>query len=173
MDAKEAKKLGMAAIEKVCFHFELLDTKNTAERWLSPLDEGHTIHLGAPLDNALGMVHTVMIFACGFIDVRTFPEPILTDPENRTQCMRVMELLNYINLNLHRGCCFLTTQTGDISVGERISYRVFEQFPETLTGAVNAEYECFHDFGDAIRGCAHGSLSASSAMALMEEKWGW
>jgi len=102
MDVKEAKKLGMAAIEKVNFRFELLDTKNTAEMWLSPLDECHTIHLGTPLDNALGMVHTVMIFASGFIDVRTFPNSILIDPENQTQCLRVMELLNYINLNLHR-----------------------------------------------------------------------
>jgi len=175
MNADEAMRLGRAAMEQVNFRYDLLGTKNTTELWLSPLNERYTIHLGAPLNNALGMVHIVMAFWwCGFVDVRTFPDPTLIDLKNRAQCLRVMEFLNYINLHsCHRGCCYLSTDTGAITVWERISYRFFEPFPKTLTDAINFEYGCFDDFGDAIKGCADGSLSADDAMTLMEEKWKW
>ncbi len=174
MNADEAMELGRAAMKQFKFRYDLLGAKNTPELWLSPLEDRYTIHLGAPSNNALGMIHIVMAFVrCGFINIRMFPDPVLIDPKNRAQCLRVIEFLNFINDNICRGCCCLCTQTGNINITERISFQVFEKVPKELADAINAGYKCFDEFGDAIKGCADGSLSADDAMVLMEEKWGW
>ncbi len=118
-------------------------------------------------------VQTAITFEDSYVDIRTFPDPILIDPKDRIRCLSVMELLNYINLYIKQGRCYLDVRSGDIAVWKRIPYWVFEKVPEVLTDAVIAQYEYFEDLGDAIRGCADGSLSTGSAMALIEEKWGW
>ncbi len=174
MNADEAMELGRAAMKQFNFHYDLLGAKNTAELWLSPLEDRYTIHLGAPLNNAFGMIHIVMAFVwCGFINIRMFPDPVLIDPKNRTQCLRIIEFLNYISEYFYRRCCCLCTQTGSINKTERISFQVLEKVPKELSDAINAGYECFDEFGDTIKGCADGSFSADDAMVLMEEKWGW
>lgn len=173
MNARSAMKLGISALEKVNFRFDLLIAKDTEESRPVLLDECNTIHLNVPLDNDLGVVQTEITFEDSYADIRTFPDPILIDPENRSQCLCVMELLNFINLYIKRGRCYLDICTGDIALWERIPYWVFEKVPETLTDTVITEYEYFEDLGDAVMGCADGSLSAAEAMDLVEEKWGW
>ncbi len=173
MNAKEAMKLGRAAMEQVNFHYDLLIAKDTPEQRLIPLDQCDMLHLSVPLDNTLGVVQTAITFEDSYVDIRTFPDPILIDPKDRIRCLSIMELLNYINLYIKQGRCYLDVRSGDIAVWKRIPYWVFEKVPEVLTDAVIAQYEYFEDLGDAIRGCADGSLSTGSAMALIEEKWGW
>jgi len=172
MNAREAMKLGRTAMEQVHFRYDMLIAKDTPEQRLIPLDQCDMLHLSVPLDNTLGVVQTAITFQESYVDIRTFPDPILVDPRDRAQCLRVMELLNFINFYIKKGRCYLDIYTGDIAIWERIPYWVFEKAPEVLTDAVNAQYEYLEDLGDAVKGCADGSLSAGEAMTLVEEKWG-
>ncbi len=140
MNAKEAMKLGRAAMERVNFRCDMLITKDTPEQRPIPLDQCNMFHLSVPLDNALGIVQTAITFEDSYVDIRTFPDPILIDPKDRTRCLSVMELLNYINLYIKQGRCYLDVRSGDIAVGRRIPYWVFEKVPEVLTDAVIAQY---------------------------------
>lgn len=154
------------------FRFDMLILNDGNEKTgLIALDECNTIHLNVPLHNALGIVQTEISFEDNYVDIRTFPDPILVNVNDRGQCLRIIELLNIINVYIKMGRYYLDVNTGDIAIWTRIPYWVLEKLPEILTEAIITQYEYYEDLGETIMGCVNGSLNVLEAKRLIAEKW--
>lgn len=172
MNAKEAMKIGREVMEQMNFRFDMLILNDDDERTgLVALDECNMLHLNVPLHNALGIVQTAITFEDNYVDVRTFPDPILVDVNDRDQCLRIIESLNIINAYIKMGRYYLDIDSGDIALWTRIQYWALEKLPETLTEAVITQYEYYEDLGETIMGCVNGTISVLEARSLIAEKW--
>lgn len=176
MDMIEAMNLARRELRRARFRYCMMAERDPETRWDGsqpiPLDGCNMLHLIMPLENRLTQVQSAVTFREDWCDLRTFPHPILVDPEDRLQCLRVMELLNMINSYVKAGGSFyLDRQTGDIAFWVRIPYPVLEAFPEALPQSLTTAHDFYEDCGNAIAQVVKGD-SVFTAMAAMEERWG-
>ena len=171
MTVQEAMNIGIKAMKKASFRFDMIIAHDSEIMSSVPLDRCNMIHLNVPLDNSLNTVQTAVTFFENFCDIRTFPDPIRFDPRDREKAVSLFELLNHLNLYIKTGRFYADMQTGDIALWIRLPYWILEKLPETLTDAVIVSYQYYSDLGEAIAGCVEGSFSADEAMKLVDEKW--